>query len=90
MRAGKDVKAGQFFTPENVVRFMVQMAELEYDDRVMDPACGTARFLVHGMHDMIEKVTQSSMKNKDDKIGIIKKQQLLALTMIPKLRNLQK
>jgi len=73
MRTGKDVKAGQFFTPENVVRFMVKLAELDANDLVLDPACGTGRFLIYSMEDMISKVKG---RNIDDKIEEIKKKQL--------------
>jgi len=55
--SGKDVKVGQFFTPEKVVQFMVKLAELEPTDVVLDPACGTGRFLIYGMKDMLDKVT---------------------------------
>jgi len=54
--SGKDVKVGQFFTPESVVRFMVKLAELVSTDKVLDPACGTARFLTYAMEDMLSKV----------------------------------
>lgn len=64
-RAGKDVKVGQFFTPENIVRIMVQLAKLEYTDMVLDPACGTGRFLIHAMLDMVEKVNESNVRNKE-------------------------
>lgn len=56
-RSGKDTKAGQFFTPANVVDFMVRLAELDPVDIVLDPACGTGRFLVWAMDDMQRKVT---------------------------------
>src|SRR6185503_20004150 len=52
LRAEKDVKVGQFFTPENVVQFMVKLAELDFKDLVLDPACGTGRFLIYSMNDM--------------------------------------
>jgi type I restriction-modification system DNA methylase subunit len=65
-RAGKDIKVGQFFTPENVVQFMVKLAELEYKDRVLDPACGTGRFLIHSMLDMVEKVEKSDSRTKEN------------------------
>jgi type I restriction-modification system DNA methylase subunit len=54
--SGRDTKAGQFFTPENIVRFMVMLADLKSDDVVLDFACGTARFLIYAMYDMIAKV----------------------------------
>jgi len=56
-RSGKDTKAGQFFTPANVVDFMVRLAELDPLDVVLDPACGTGRFLIWAMDDMQRKVT---------------------------------
>ena len=36
--ANKDLKVGQFFIPENVVSFMVKIAELDVHDIVLDPA----------------------------------------------------
>jgi type I restriction-modification system DNA methylase subunit len=62
--SGKDVKVGQFFTPENVVRFMVKLAQLAPTDRVLDPACGTARFLTYAMEDMTSKVTDKDAQEK--------------------------
>ena len=74
MRTGKDVKAGQFFTPENVVKFMVRLAELDIDDIVLDPACGTARFLIYAMRDMQKKAESGrDVQTKKDRIA---KQQL--------------
>jgi len=64
LRAEKDVKVGQFFTPENVVRFMVRLADPDYKDMVLDPACGTGRFLIHAMIDMLAKVGKSTARNK--------------------------
>lgn len=71
--SGKDRNAGQFFTPENVVRFMVKLSDLEYDDVVCDPACGTGRFLIHSMKDMKDKV---GGKDKQTKIDHIECEQL--------------
>lgn len=65
LRANKDVKVGQFFTPENVVNFMVKLAELNVHDIVLDPACGTGRFLIWAMDDMVKKVDKSSERNKE-------------------------
>ena len=57
LRSSKDVKVGQFFTPKNVVQFMVKLAELDPKDMVLDPACGTGRFLIWAMDDMLNKVS---------------------------------
>ncbi len=86
--SGKDTKVGQFFTPENVVRFMVKIADLNVDDVVYDPACGTARFLISAMD---EKINQThELKNKDDKIDKIKKKHLFGTDDDPTVSKLAK
>jgi len=75
LRAEKDVKVGQFFTPENVVKFMVDLAELNYKDRILDPACGTGRFLIHAMHNMQRTLKLSQEKNKEHKDELIRQHQ---------------
>lgn len=37
---------GQYFTPSRVIRSAVEVMEIDYDDRIIDPACGTGGFLV--------------------------------------------
>jgi len=37
---------GQFFTPRNVIRMMVEMVDPEPGKKVLDPACGSGGFLV--------------------------------------------
>ncbi|MDN5396011.1 MAG: SAM-dependent methyltransferase [Chryseobacterium sp.] len=39
-------EAGQFFTPRNIVKSMVEMLNPSECDRVLDPACGSGGFLV--------------------------------------------
>ncbi|MFV8342260.1 methylation-associated defense system DNA methyltransferase MAD2 [Flavobacterium sp. XS2P39] len=39
-------EAGQFFTPRNIVKTMVEMLNPSENDRVLDPACGSGGFLV--------------------------------------------
>jgi len=39
-------EAGQFFTPRNIIRTMVEMLNPTEKDRVLDPACGSGGFLV--------------------------------------------
>lgn len=65
LRSNKDVKVGQFFTPENVVDFMVKLAELSENDVVLDPACGTGRFLIWAMNYMLKKADTSSVRDKN-------------------------
>lgn len=37
---------GQYFTPSRIIRSAVELMEVTYDDRIIDPACGTGGFLV--------------------------------------------
>jgi type I restriction enzyme M protein len=39
-------EAGQFFTPRNIVKAMVEMLNPDENTRVLDPACGSGGFLV--------------------------------------------
>jgi type I restriction enzyme M protein len=40
------VDLGQYFTPCEVIRLIVEIVNPKFDERVVDPACGTADFLV--------------------------------------------
>lgn len=40
---------GQFFTPRNVVKLIVNIAQLTSRDKMIDPACGTGGFLIEGL-----------------------------------------
>ncbi|MFX0179621.1 MAG: N-6 DNA methylase [Candidatus Hodarchaeota archaeon] len=39
-------EGGQFFTPINVIKFMVNYLNPEIDDKILDPACGHGGFLL--------------------------------------------
>ena len=41
--------AGQFRTPRHIIRAMVEMLDVQPDETVCDPACGTAGFLIEAM-----------------------------------------
>ena len=86
--SSKDREAGQFFTPEKVVKFMVKMAELSPSDYVYDPACGTARFLTYSMDDMISKV--KGKRNESELTSDIRKKQLFGTDDGPTVAKLAK
>ncbi|MCC6426246.1 MAG: SAM-dependent DNA methyltransferase [Phycisphaerales bacterium] len=46
---------GQFRTPRHIIRLMVDLVEPKPTDRIADPACGTAGFLVSVMDHLLEK-----------------------------------
>lgn len=47
---------GQFFTPRNVVKLLVEMVNPSIDDKLIDPACGSGGFLVEATRDIWRKV----------------------------------
>ncbi|EFT0415326.1 N-6 DNA methylase [Campylobacter upsaliensis] len=47
--------AGQYFTPLNIVRFMVECFDLRQNDLVLDPSCGSGGFLLQTLQYMQEK-----------------------------------
>lgn len=49
---------GQFFTPRNVVKLLVDMVGLTKDDKVIDPACGSGGFLVESLREMWRQVEE--------------------------------
>ena len=60
----KNTDLGQFFTPEAVIDFLVRLADPGPTDRVLDPACGTGRFLVHAMNAMINKAPDEATRER--------------------------
>lgn len=51
-------EAGQFFTPRNIVKCMVQMLDPEENLRVLDPACGSGGFLVMVLDHVRRKIVK--------------------------------
>lgn len=43
---GSQGAAGQFRTPRHIIDFMVAIVDPRKDERILDPACGTAGFLI--------------------------------------------
>jgi len=47
-------KNGQFRTPRHIIKMMVELAKPELGDRILDPACGTAGFLVNAYEHILK------------------------------------
>lgn len=50
-------EAGQFFTPRNIIKAMVEMLNPTIEDRVIDPACGSGGFLVTVLDHVRKQIT---------------------------------
>lgn len=47
---------GQFFTPKNVVKTLVQAIDPSVDDMIIDPSCGSCGFLVEALKYLWDKI----------------------------------
>ncbi len=59
-------EAGQFFTPRNAIRCMVQMMDPDENCRVLDPACGSGGFLVMVLDHVRRKIAKEMYPELDD------------------------
>jgi len=53
---------GQFFTPRNVVRMVVEMLDPDIDDYIIDPACGSGGFLIVALEYIWSKLEEEAKK----------------------------
>ena len=49
---------GQFRTPRHIIRMMVELMDPTSEDKICDPACGTAGFLINSLEYILEKYTK--------------------------------
>ena len=49
---------GQYFTPRELVQFIINMIEPEHEDRILDPACGSGGFLLYSMEHIQKQASQ--------------------------------
>jgi len=56
---------GQYFTPRNVVKCMVEILDPDENDLIIDPACGSGGFLLYSLMHVIEKISKKYKEDKD-------------------------
>ena len=49
---------GQFFTPRNVVKMVIEMIDPSTEEKLLDPACGSGGFLIEAMRYIWDKIEQ--------------------------------
>ena len=47
---------GEYFTPRNVVEFMVEAADPKIGEKIIDPFCGTGGFLIYAFEAVSDKI----------------------------------
>ena len=60
---GSQGDAGQFRTPRHIIDFIVEVLQPKKTETILDPACGTAGFLISSYKHILQKNTK---KNKGD------------------------
>jgi len=65
---GSQGDAGQFRTPRHIIDFMVEIVDPKKGETILDPACGTAGFLISSYKHIIRQ--NSSNYNPDEHNGI--------------------
>ena len=59
-------EAGQFFTPRNVIKCMVEILNPTINSRVLDPACGSGGFIVMVLDHVRKQITREMYPQLSD------------------------
>ncbi|MGC1861345.1 MAG: N-6 DNA methylase [Methylocystis sp.] len=62
---GSQGEAGQFRTPRNIIDFMVEIIDPKKDESILDPACGTAGFLISSYKHILKHNTKGYRAQND-------------------------
>ena len=78
---------GQFFTPRNSVKLLVEIVNPQQDELVIDPACGSGGFLVESLRHMWKNLDQQA---KDFGWSDLALNEEKTATAIHKIRGIEK
>ena len=70
---GTQGEAGQFRTPRHIIDFIVEIVNPKKHETILDPACGTAGFLISSYKHILE---QNKRKTPGDKLGAEERKKL--------------
>ncbi len=62
---GSQGEAGQFRTPRHIIDFMVEIIDPKKDQTILDPACGTAGFLISAYKHILKHNSKEFRKQQD-------------------------
>lgn len=73
---------GQFFTPRNVVKMMVDILDPNDEDLIIDPACGSGGFLIEALRHIWRKLDAEGEKYHWNKSNLQEEKMEVALNKI--------
>jgi len=73
---------GQFFTPRNVVKMMVDILDPTDEDLIIDPSCGSGGFLVESLRHVWRKLDEDGKKYNWNKANLQEEKMEVALNRI--------
>ena len=56
---------GEFFTPRNIMKLVVEMVNPRKDEKVLDSSCGTGGFLVQAMTHVIDQLEAEVLEDME-------------------------
>ncbi|MHB8744260.1 MAG: N-6 DNA methylase [Sulfuricaulis sp.] len=83
---GSQGEAGQFRTPRHIIDFIVDIIDPRKDETILDPACGTAGFLISSYKHILKHNTTGYQEQQDREAYIEKGVPIEALTLESPLR----
>jgi type I restriction enzyme M protein len=78
---GSQGSAGQFRTPRHIIDFMVEIIAPKKDETILDPACGTAGFLISSYKHILKHNSSNFDPDKDKTLSEMKVESLSELTL---------
>ncbi len=63
---------GQYFTPREIIRFMVHLVDPRPGEKIIDPACGSGGFLIHSFLEVRKRILGMKVSEEEKKERQIK------------------
>jgi type I restriction enzyme M protein len=73
---GSQGDAGQFRTPRHIIDFIVEIVNPQKNETILDPACGTAGFLISSYKHILK---QNTKKNLGDELTASDRKKLVRI-----------
>lgn len=72
-----NVKKGIVLTPNHITKLFTELIDIKINDVILDTCCGTGAFLIASMNSLIDKIENSTVRDKKNRINSLKEKQLI-------------